>query len=153
MKTKKWIALIIVVVLMVVSFHSCKTAAVVAALVFGDTTWQLRKAGPTWLVLGVLVFLVSGMFTMDGTDQGNALLKARQQGAGANGRHFISGGTWDFNQDTKTMTIHYTWYQNDGEDRVDYDGDTFVGVMNDTKGEFVLQSQTSNDVTLTLTRN
>ncbi len=51
------------------------------------------------------------------------------------------------------MEIHYTWYQYDCTAKIEYDGDTFIGKMSAVTGEFVLQSQESNDIKLTLTKN
>ncbi len=55
------------------------------------------------------------------------------QDATSEGGHHLAGGDYAFDSDgadaTHALSFHYTWYQYDAMDRVDYDGHTYTGTV------------------------
>jgi hypothetical protein len=62
-------------------------------------------------VTGLMGFRDDGTFDQDGDNPETG--------------HYLSGGTWTIAGGA--LSIHFTWYEYDGEDRVDYDGSTMTG--------------------------
>jgi hypothetical protein len=67
--------------------------------------------------IGIITFNHDGTFVDDATNDSG---------------HFIATGTW--NQNNSQLSIHFTSYQYDGENRVEYDGDTLVGQIQNNQG-------------------
>lgn len=132
--------------------NGCSSDAVkqnVLAQVFKGTIWEIKKEGSNVDVTGNLTYS-DGTFSMDGI---NKKMTARLSITESLKRdaHFTSGGTWTYNEDTKEMSMKYTWYHYDNGKKTEYDGDTFKGTVSSDKGTYTLDSQ-KTDAKMTISR-
>ena len=92
----------------------------------GAGTRDATEADP---IVGTIAFFEDFTFEEDATDP--------------EAGHFLAGGTWQA-EDEGGFSIHFTWYQYDGQDETEYDGDTMICDWDEAAAENTLASDESD---------